>query len=70
MKYLHKLGQIEDAEDLRERAILHDNSKILNKDEFRALTSIINDKSCLKDANRFKIILQLYKISSFIISEK
>lgn len=49
--YLQELGQTEDAEDLRERAVLHDNSKILNKDEFRALTSIINDKSCLKDAN-------------------
>lgn len=49
--YLQELGQIEDADDLRERAILHDNSKILNKDEFRALTSIINDKSSLRDAN-------------------
>lgn len=49
--YLEEQGQIEDANDLRHRAIIHDNSKILNRDEFRALTSIINDKSCLKDAN-------------------
>lgn len=49
--YLEKEGQLEDAEDLRQRAIVHDNSKILNKDEFQALTSIINDKSCLRDAN-------------------
>lgn len=49
--YLEKEGRIDDANDLRERAILHDNSKILNKEEFFALTSIINDKSCLKDAN-------------------
>ena len=49
--YLEKSGQLEDAEDLRQRAIVHDNSKILNKNEFQALTSIINDKSCLKDAN-------------------
>lgn len=50
-EYLEKQGQIDDANDLRDRALLHDNSKILNKDEFRALTSIINDKSCLRDAN-------------------
>ena len=31
--------------------ILKNNSKILNKGEFRALTGIINDKSCLKDAS-------------------
>ena len=49
--YLEEQGQIEDANDLRHRAIIHDNSKILNRDEFRTLTSIINDKSCLKDAN-------------------
>jgi hypothetical protein len=49
--YLEKEGQMEDAEDLRQRAIVHDNSKILNKNEFQALTSIINDKSCLRDAN-------------------
>lgn len=49
--YLELNGQVTDAEDLRQRARYHDNSKITNKDEFRALTSIINDKSCLKDAN-------------------
>lgn len=49
--YLQNLGLTEDAEDLRQRAILHDNSKILNKDEFLALTSIINDKSGLRNPN-------------------
>lgn len=55
--YLEKEGFIEDANELRKRAIIHDNSKILNKDEFRALTGIINDKSCLKDSSS--------KLSSF-----
>lgn len=55
--YLEKEGRIDDANDLRERALIHDNSKILNKEEFFALTSIINDKSCLKNANS--------KLSSF-----
>ena len=49
--YLQKIGKTEEAEDLRHRAVLHDNSKILNEDEFKSLTSIINDKSCLTDAN-------------------
>lgn len=49
--YLESQGLNGDAIALRERAKVHDNSKILNKDEFRALTSIINDKSCLKDAS-------------------
>lgn len=55
--YLEQEGFIDDANDLRNRAIIHDNSKILNKDEFRALTGIINDKSCLKDSSS--------KLSSF-----
>lgn len=50
-KYLEENGLTEDAKMLRERTINHDNSKILNKDEFRALTNIINDKSCLGDAH-------------------
>lgn len=49
--YLKENGSAEDADLLMQRAIVHDNSKILNKDEFRALTGIINDKSCLKDAS-------------------
>jgi len=49
--YLEKEGQIEDAADLRQRALVHDDSKILNKNEFNALTAIINDRSCLRDAN-------------------
>lgn len=45
--YLKNQGQHELANELRRRAIVHDNSKITNKDEFIALTSIINDKTCL-----------------------
>lgn len=57
--YLQASGQTEDAEDLRQRGIVHDNSKILNKDEFNALTSIINDKSSLRDAsNQLSIFKQ------------
>lgn len=48
----------EDAELLLARAKVHDNSKLLNKDEFQALTGIINDKSCLRDA---KAALSAYK---------
>lgn len=55
--YLDKNELEEDAKSLRERAIIHDNSKILNPSEFQALTGIINDKSCLKDASS--------KLSSF-----
>lgn len=51
VNYLIENGYDDDANELKERAIIHDNSKILNKDEFRALTGIINDKSCLKDAS-------------------
>lgn len=50
-KYLIENDSKEIAEELLERAKVHDNSKILNKDEFRSLTGIINDKSCLKDAS-------------------
>lgn len=50
-KHLDEEGFNSDAEELRARAIVHDNSKIVNIDEFRALTSIINDKSSMKDAN-------------------
>lgn len=49
--YLEKEGYVDDAAELRKRGEDHDNSKILNKTEFQALTAIINDKSCLRDAN-------------------
>lgn len=49
-QYLKNMGFCEEAEALMERALSHDNSKIVNKDEFRALTAIINDKSCLGNA--------------------
>ena len=57
-KYLEEHGQHDDAKALRWRAIHHDNSKILNKEEFRALTSIINDKASLGDA---KSTLSVFK---------
>ena len=49
--YLEKEGRKELADELRARALVHDNSKILNPDEFRALVKMINDKSSLRDAN-------------------
>ena len=50
-KYLQDQGLQDDADELMKRAIVHDNSKILNKDEFRALTNIVYDRSSLKSAN-------------------
>lgn len=50
--YLETNGQEKDAEALRQSVRTHDNSKILNKDEFRALTRIINDKQSLKSADK------------------
>lgn len=50
-EYLEGNGMAEDAKELRDRACVHDNSKLLNKEEFQALTGIINDKSCLRDAH-------------------
>lgn len=49
--YLEKNDEKDEANAIRARAKVHDNSKILNKDEFRALTGIINDKTCLRDAS-------------------
>lgn len=49
-EWLRKQSLDEDAEALLGRAKVHDNSKICNKDEFRALTGIINDRSCLGNA--------------------
>lgn len=51
-EYLIDTGNDSDAEKLLQRSKVHDNSKILNKDEFRALTRIIDDKKALKDANK------------------
>ena len=49
--WLEKENRKEEADELKKRALVHDNSKILNSDEFRALVKIINDKSSLKNAN-------------------
>lgn len=57
-EWLRNNGQENDANELLANAKVHDNSKILNKDEFDALTSIINDKSCMRDKNA---ALSLYK---------
>lgn len=50
--YLREQGIVEHADALMERAIIHDNSKVTCEDETRALSLIINDKSCLNDANK------------------
>jgi hypothetical protein len=50
-EWLRNNGQEQDAEALLINAKVHDNSKILNKDEFRALTSIVNDKTSMRDKN-------------------
>ena len=50
-KYLEEKELFEDAKALRNRIVVHDNSKIMNNDEFKALTSIINEKSSLGNAN-------------------
>ncbi len=51
-QYLEKNGAIEHALLLRQRAEVHDNSKLTCADELNALSRIINDKSTLKDANK------------------
>lgn len=58
ISYLESKGLKEDANELRLRIKVHDNSKLLNKDEFRALTKIINDKQSLKSADKS---LSIYK---------
>jgi hypothetical protein len=50
--YLKEQGMNNHAEKLMERAITHDDSKITCEDETRALSQIINDKTCLSDANK------------------
>ena len=57
-EWLRHNGQEQDAEDLLISAKIHDNSKIMNKDEFRALTSIVNDKTSMRDKNA---ALSVYK---------
>lgn len=49
--YLEEQNQVELAEELRAKAIIHDNSKILDRNEFKALIGIINDKSCLQNSS-------------------
>lgn len=49
--YLKANGFYHEACELKKRAIIHDNSKITNHDEFLALTSIVSDKSCLEKAS-------------------
>lgn len=51
-QYLEKEGAVEHARLLRKRGQCHDNSKISCADEVEALSRIINDKSCLKDADK------------------
>lgn len=51
-RYLEDIGAYEHAKDLIERGIVHDNSKIMDEDELRALSSIINDQSSLTDATK------------------
>ncbi len=49
-RYLEAIGAHNHAEALIERGIAHDNSKIMDEDELRALSSIINDQSSLTEA--------------------
>lgn len=51
-RYLEKEGAVNHAKLLREKAIVHDDSKISCEDEMCALARIIKDKSTLKDASK------------------
>lgn len=51
-RYLEKEGAVEHAKMLRERAKIHDNSKISCEEELQALSRIINDKSSLVDSSK------------------
>lgn len=51
-KYLESEGAVEHAKMLRERAVIHDDSKISCEDELHALSRIINDKSSLMDSSK------------------
>ena len=50
--YLERTGAVEHAKLLRERAKVHDNSKISDEDELSALAGIVNDQSTLKDPTK------------------
>ncbi len=50
-RYLDSIGATHHAQLLRQRAIVHDNSKINNRSELIALSKIINDKSTLRDSS-------------------
>lgn len=50
--YLTTEGAIDRAKQLKERAIIHDNSKIENYKELEALSKIIDDKSNLKNPRK------------------
>ena len=51
-RYLEKEGAEEHAKALRQRGVIHDNSKISNEDELYALSRIINDKESLMDSSK------------------
>lgn len=51
-RYLEKEHAYTHAKMLRERALIHDNSKLSNEDELHALSRIIDDQSTMKDAKR------------------
>ena len=48
-RYLERTGAINHANKLRERGLVHDNSKITCEDELYALSKIINDKEGLRN---------------------
>ena len=50
--YLEKQGAEQHAMLLRQRAKIHDDSKISCEDELHALSSIINDKESLRDSSK------------------
>ena len=50
-KYLESVQATRHAQLLRQRAVVHDNSKINNRCELIALSKIINDKSTLRDSS-------------------
>lgn len=51
-KYLEENNAIEHANLLRQRAEVHDNSKVTCADELDSLSRLINDKSTLKDPDK------------------
>lgn len=51
-RYLEKEGAVEHAQQLRERAKVHDNTKISCEDELHALSRLINDQTTMKDASK------------------